>query len=213
MGNRASMLLETLLPLGKVDPGLRAPEVPLDLATDRPRRAAAGGDRLRRAGRRGDQGRSLHPDGARGAGDDAAEDRHLGGDGVSAQPDHDGDERLDAGQAQQGPLHAGARQPGEGAYRAALRHDMVAGRAVDARVRDGGARGVEPLADRRAARRQGAALQHQSHGAAVQSGADRASRHPDPCRRGELGDVPHGRRGGRRHPRSIRCARRPTSSR
>jgi len=27
------MLLETLLPLGKVDPGLRAPEVPLDLAT------------------------------------------------------------------------------------------------------------------------------------------------------------------------------------
>src|SRR4029079_611813 len=29
----SSMLLETLLPLGKVDPGLRAPEVPLDLAT------------------------------------------------------------------------------------------------------------------------------------------------------------------------------------
>jgi alkanesulfonate monooxygenase SsuD/methylene tetrahydromethanopterin reductase-like flavin-dependent oxidoreductase (luciferase family) len=27
------MLLETLLPLGKVDPGLRAPEVPLDLAS------------------------------------------------------------------------------------------------------------------------------------------------------------------------------------
>jgi probable F420-dependent oxidoreductase len=27
------MLLETLLPLGKVDPGLRAPEVPIDLAT------------------------------------------------------------------------------------------------------------------------------------------------------------------------------------
>lgn len=27
------MLLETLLPLGKVDPGLRAPEIPLDLAT------------------------------------------------------------------------------------------------------------------------------------------------------------------------------------
>ena len=27
------MLLETLLPLGKVDPGLRAPEVALDLAT------------------------------------------------------------------------------------------------------------------------------------------------------------------------------------
>ena len=25
------MLLETLLPLGKVDPGLRAPEVPFDL--------------------------------------------------------------------------------------------------------------------------------------------------------------------------------------
>ncbi len=25
------MLLETLLPLGKVDPGLRAPEMPLDL--------------------------------------------------------------------------------------------------------------------------------------------------------------------------------------
>jgi len=28
-----SMLLETLLPLGKVDPGLRAPKVPLDLAS------------------------------------------------------------------------------------------------------------------------------------------------------------------------------------
>src|SRR3954470_21998875 len=27
------MRLETLLPLGKVDPGLRAPEIPLDLAT------------------------------------------------------------------------------------------------------------------------------------------------------------------------------------
>src|ERR1700756_3496351 len=27
------MLLETLLPLGKVDPGLRAPEIPLDLAS------------------------------------------------------------------------------------------------------------------------------------------------------------------------------------
>lgn len=31
--NLDTMLLETLLPLGKVDPGLRAPEVPLDLAT------------------------------------------------------------------------------------------------------------------------------------------------------------------------------------
>src|SRR5262245_58139892 len=30
---RNTMLLETLLPLGKVDPGLRAPEVPLDLST------------------------------------------------------------------------------------------------------------------------------------------------------------------------------------
>jgi len=27
------MRLETLLPLGKVDPGLRAPEIPLDLAS------------------------------------------------------------------------------------------------------------------------------------------------------------------------------------
>src|SRR5882762_2329284 len=31
--SRNTMLLETLLPLGKVDPGLRAPEVPLDLAS------------------------------------------------------------------------------------------------------------------------------------------------------------------------------------
>src|SRR6201990_2948539 len=33
MGRGGLMLLETLLPLGKVDPGLRAPEIPLDLAS------------------------------------------------------------------------------------------------------------------------------------------------------------------------------------
>jgi probable F420-dependent oxidoreductase len=32
-GSLATMLLETLLPLGKVDPGLRAPEIPLDLSS------------------------------------------------------------------------------------------------------------------------------------------------------------------------------------
>jgi len=42
------MLLETLLPLGKVDPGLRAPEVPLDLGSigrdARPRAGHEGAD-------------------------------------------------------------------------------------------------------------------------------------------------------------------------
>src|SRR6185312_330915 len=42
---------------------------------DRPRREAAGRDRLRGPGRRGDQGRSLHPDGAGGTGDDPTQDR------------------------------------------------------------------------------------------------------------------------------------------
>ena len=170
------MLLETLLPLGKVDPGLRAPEMPLDLASIGRERAAARGDRLSRHGRRGDQGRSLHHHGARRRGDQRLKIAHVGRHRLPAQPDRDGDERLDLAEAVARPLHAGPRHAGQGAYRAPLRHALVAGRPVDPRVRARGARRLGLLAERRAKLDvQGPALQHQSHGAAVQSRPDRAS--------------------------------------
>jgi alkanesulfonate monooxygenase SsuD/methylene tetrahydromethanopterin reductase-like flavin-dependent oxidoreductase (luciferase family) len=65
-------------------------------------------------------------------------------------------------------------------------------RAVDARVRECGSRGLGLLAKRHVARHQGAALQHQSDGAFVQSGPDPASQHSHSCGGGEPADVSGG---------------------
>ena len=54
----------------------------------------------------------------------------------------------------QGRFTLGLGSQVQGAYRAALRPAVVAGRPVDARIRQRRARGVGPLADRRAARRE-----------------------------------------------------------
>ena len=186
------VLLETLLPLGKVDPGLRAPEIPLDLNSIAARGAASGRDRLRRAGGRGNQARSVHPAGAGGPDDADPEARHVGRDRLSAQSDRDRDERVDAAEIVPRPLYARPRHPGEGPYRATFRHALDARRAVDARICQRGSRGLGLLAERHAARRQGTALQHQSDGALVRSGPDRASRHSHPSRGGEPVDVSGG---------------------
>ncbi len=138
-------------------------------------RAPAGRHRLRWPGGRGNQGRSVHRHGAGGPGDAQAEARHLGRHRFSPEPHRDGDERLDLAETVARPLYLRPRHAGEGAHRAPLRHAVDTGRPLDPRVCAGCAGGMGQLAERHAARRQGPALQHQSHGAAVQSRPDRAS--------------------------------------
>jgi len=92
------VLLETL-PLGNVDPGPRAPELPLDLHS-----IAADARLLDEIGYDGlvveeNQGRSVRGAGAGGADDTDAEARHLGRDSVPAQSDRDRNERVDAAEA------------------------------------------------------------------------------------------------------------------
>ena len=93
------MLLETLLPLGKVDPGLRAPEIPLDLAS-------IGRDArlLEEIGYDGMVVEETKDDpfilmALAAQATTRAETRHVGRDRLPAQPDRDGDERLDLGEA------------------------------------------------------------------------------------------------------------------
>src|SRR6185437_16302435 len=116
----------------------------------------------------------------------------LGRDRLSAQPDRDRDERVDAAEAVPWPLHARSGYAGEGPYRTAFRHALDARRTVAARVRGGGPRGLGLLAERHAARRKRTALQYQSDGALVQSWSDRASRHSHSSRRREPDDVSGG---------------------
>ena len=192
------MLLETLLPLGKVDPGLRAPEVLLDLSS-----IGRNAKLLEEIGYDGMVVEETKDDpfvimALAAAGDSQAEARDLGRHRLPAQPDRHGHERLDAAETVAWPLHLGPRHAGQGAYRAPLRPALVARRPVDPRIRQRRARRLGLLAERHDARRQGAALQHQPHGAAVQSGPDRASAHPDPACRGQSGDEPDRGRGGRR---------------
>ena len=194
------MLLETLLPLGKVDPGLRAPEVPFDLHSI------------------GENARLLEDIGYDGlvveeTKDDpfivmalaaqATRKLKIGTSVAIAFPRSPTVTAMSAWTLQK--LSRGRFTLGLGTQVKAhierrfglpwtpagpwMREYVHAVRAVWDNWQNGTPLDVK-----------GAALQHQSHGAAVQSRPDRASAHSDPDRGRQLGDVPGRRRSGRRHP-------------
>src|SRR5205823_46880 len=120
----------------------------------------------------GDQARPLYRDGAGGGGDQPGRARDGGSDRLSAQPDGDRAQRLDAADAVPRPLYPRARLAGEGPYRAALWHALVGAGTVAARVRAGAAGDLGLLAERNKARLPGRPLQAEPDGAAVCAGAD-----------------------------------------
>ena len=128
------MLLETLLPLGKIDPGLRAPELPLDvhsIAADTRLLEEIGYDGLVVEETKDDPFILLS------LAAQATRTLKLGTSVAIAFPpqsDRDRDERMDAAKTVPRPLYARPRHAGEGPYRATFRHALDTGRAVDARV-------------------------------------------------------------------------------
>ncbi len=195
------MRVETRLPLGKLDPGVRATAAALDIrnvADDARRAEALGYDGIITEETKDDPyivmalaAQATRPRVA----------RHRRCARLSAQPDRDRDDRLDIAAPVRRPVHAGAGLAGQGPYRAALRDDLVGAGAVAARVRRGAARDLGLLAERREARFPRRALQAQSDGAAVHAGADRAPANPGRAGCGQPVYVPGRRRGRRRHPR------------
>jgi hypothetical protein len=183
------VLLETLLPLGKVDPGLRAPEMPLDLHS-----IAAVARLLEEIGYDGLVVEETKDDPfillALAA--QTTRTLKLGTSVAIAVPCSPTVTAMSAWTLPYGRFTLGLGTARSRPYRATFRHAQDARGAVDARVCACGSRGLGLLAERQAARRQEAALQHQSNAAAVQSWPDRASRHSHSYCGSEPGDVSSG---------------------
>ena len=187
------MRLETLLPLGKVDPGLRAPDTPLDIHSIAPMARLL--EDMSYGGLVVEETKD-DPFIVLALAAQATVRLRLGTAVAIAFPRSPTVTAMSAWTLQKlsrGRFTLGLGSAGARPHRAPLRDGMVAGRAVDARVRPGGPRGVGLLAERRPASLPWRSLQPQPDGPALRSRADRASRHPDPSRRGQRGDVRHRR--------------------
>jgi hypothetical protein len=146
------MRIETLLPLGKVDPGLRAPETPLDLRT-----VAADAALVESVGYDGLVVEETKDDPFVVLALAATTTTTLGlGTSVAiafpAQPDDHRPERMVAAEAERRAVHTRARVTGPRTHRAPLRHGLVAACAVDARLHRCRARRVGLLAEPHATR-------------------------------------------------------------
>ena len=142
------MIVETLLPLGKLDPGLREPDTPLDI-----RDFAA----LAKVAEDVGVGAVLVEE----TKDDPYQLLALGAAATSevqlgtsvaiafpAQPDRHGDVGMVAAEAVERPLPPGPGNPGPGARPASVRAGVARAGTVDARLRRCNARRVAHLADR-----------------------------------------------------------------
>ena len=144
------MKVETTLPLGKLDPGVRATAAPRDIraVSDDARRAEAlGYDGILTEETKDD------PYIVMALAAQATSRVSLATAVAIAFPRSPTVTALSAWTLQQPvrrAVHAGARLAGQGPYRAALRHALVGAGAVAARIRAGAARDLGMLAERHA---------------------------------------------------------------
>ena len=126
------MIVESLLPLGKLDPGLREPDTPLDIRrfAELARVAEDVGLGAVLVEETKDDPFQLLALGAAVNLDDRS--RHVGGNGVPSEPDRDGHVGMVVAEAVGGPVRARSRHAGPRPHRTSVRGILVGTGTVDA---------------------------------------------------------------------------------